>query len=448
MKELEILEKYQQQLIEDTQAVLRFDTVKSEKTDTAPFGQGNADCLAWALKLCEKYGFTTQNFDNYAGHADFGNGKEVFGILGHLDVMPANEDGWISPPFDANIIDGSIYARGALDDKSPMIACLYAVRCLAEAGYKFNKKVRLIFGCDEESGMQCMKYYFTKMPQPDFAISPDANFPVINREKGIMNVVLDCGELPSGIIFLEGGSRANAVMDKCTVVLQKDVDISAVVEKYSNDEEIEIVKGGEIKITVKGASAHGSTPELGKNASWKMFDVLSLIYPDNTTVNALNDRLTDYYGQKWGVNLEDTESGKLTVNVGVIKSEKNKLLIIVDCRHPVTFTNAQVKKVFEDNTAFADLFIGHASEPLFVPEESDLVQKLLKAYHNATGNPSYAIAIGGGTYSRCIKNCVAFGPEWPGEEAIIHQPNERIKISRLIEITKVYMEAIKLLCCE
>lgn len=449
MKELKVLDSLKQELIKDTVSVLRFNTVKGEAEENAPFGKGNAECLDFVLKLCEKYGFKTQNFDYYAGHADFGEGSETFGILGHLDVVPADEKSWLAPPFEARIIDGSIYARGALDDKSPMIACLYAVRCLHEAGYKFNKKVRLIFGCDEESGMQCMKHYFTKVAPPDFAISPDANFPVINREKGIMPVSLSFGRVDNLIYSIKGGSRVNVVLDNCVAIMSDKVDISKVTEKYAKDDEVKIeVLDDYIQISVKGKSAHGSQPESGKNASWKLFEILRQLFPKDKAIKNFCEKIPDYHGKKWGVNLEDGESGKLTCNVGVVRYDGSDLTVVVDCRHPVTYTNEQVKALFEEKTDFAKISVMRASQPLFVPEESELVQKLLKAYHTATGNPAYAMSIGGGTYSRCIKNCVAFGPEWPGEPEIIHQPNERISIDRLVEITKVYMEAIKLLCIE
>lgn len=444
MNELDILNGLKQELIEDTRKVLQVDTVKGVAEENAPFGKGNAECLDYVLNLCEKYGFKTENFDYYAGHADFGEGDKIFGVLGHLDVVPADEDGWLAPPFAADIIDGNIYARGALDDKSPMIAVLYAVRCLAKAGHKFKNKVRLIFGCDEESGMKCVKHYFTKVAPPDFAISPDANFPLINREKGIMQIVLNCGQLPKEIVSISGGSRPNVVMDKCTAVIDGKL-LEKAKEKFSADAAVEF--DGNTVIT-KGISAHASTPEMGKNAFWKMLEVLIYLFPDNEKIKIISDKLTDYNGKKWGMGLEDKESGKLTCNIGVVRYEDNILYVIVDCRHPITFNNATVYEAFVKNTDFAEISKISASEPLYVPEDSELVQKLLAAYTKATGKEGYTIAIGGGTYSRCMKNCVAFGPEWPGEVGVIHQPNERIAIDRLIDITKIYMEAIKSLCCE
>ena len=164
-----------------------FDTVKSAACEGAPFGKNNALCLQYVLDTARQMGFDTYNCDGYAGHVDFkGTGDGVLGVLGHLDVVPANaDDGWKHPPFDGVTDNGELYGRGTMDDKGPMISCLYALKALKDSGYKPAKTIRLIFGCDEESGMQCMEYYFKKMPFPDISFSPDGDFPVINIEKGM-----------------------------------------------------------------------------------------------------------------------------------------------------------------------------------------------------------------------------------------------------------------------
>lgn len=439
MKEHLILQSKKEELILRTQEILRFDTVRSEEKENMPFGEGNAACLAYALNLCKDMGAETYNADNYAGHADFGQGEEIFGILGHLDVVPAEEDNWISPPFAAKIINDRIYARGAIDDKAPMIACLFAVKSLLEAGYKFKRRVRLIFGCDEESGMQCVKYYFKKVAPPHMAISPDADFPVINREKGIMHFNVNFGSLDKRILSIEGGTRSNVVMDKCTAAVT-NCDISLC-------EGVEVLKEGDVyKLTARGVSSHGSTPQKGDNALWKMAKALYALTGDKK-MEFIAKTMSDYTGKKWGVNLQDEQSGNLTVNMGVV-SYKKDLLVTVDCRHPISFKNQQVIDNFVKHTPYPIEGLS-AKEPLFVPEDSPLVQSLLKAYNIATGEKGYALSIGGGTYSRSMQNCVAFGPEFPNEpDIVIHQANEHISIDLLMRITKVYMEAIKQLCCE
>ena len=147
------------ELVQSLQKVISFNTEKGAATKGAPFGKNIKDCLDYTLKLASSFGLSTYDDDGYAGHADFvGTTDEVLGILGHLDVVPSKAEEWKYPPYGAEIYNGKLYGRGTMDDKGPMIACLYAVKALKEAGFKPSKTVRLIFGCDEESGMQCVQH--------------------------------------------------------------------------------------------------------------------------------------------------------------------------------------------------------------------------------------------------------------------------------------------------
>ncbi len=441
MKEVENLLKLKQELIETVQKIITFDTVEVLNDGKTPFGKGNADCLDYVLDKCQSLGFTTYNCDYYAGHADYGEGKEIFGILGHVDVVPANEKTWIAPPFEGRIIDNVIYGRGILDDKGPMIACMYAVKALAMSGYKFKRKVRLIFGCNEETGMKCMEHYFQKVSAPTLAISPDADFPIINREKGIMAIEVNCGKLNENIIDINAGLRRNIVPDECSAIVKKG--------SYNFGNQIEVKDNGEtIVLHTNGKGAHGSTPSKGDNAAWKMFSGLLNVFPTDKALKYAVEKICDYTGKKWGVNLSDKESGELTLNVGVVRVVNGELILTLDIRHPVTYTCEQVEELFNKVSGEVKIDVTHKSQPLFVREDSYLVQSLLNAYHTSTGKPAYTVAIGGGTYSRCIDNCVGFGPEFPDEEGLIHQPNESMSIDRLMEITKIYMETIKEICCE
>ena len=204
--------------------ILQIDTVKSAASEGKPFGEGNALCLEKVLDKAKEMGFETFNCDNYAGHVDFGNGDEIFGILGHLDVVPA-EGKWTYPPFGGEIKDGVLYGRGVLDDKGPMIACLYALKQLKDEGFVPSKKIRLIFGCDEESGWGCMDYYSSKIKLPDVGFSPDGDFPVINVEKGVCHIDIDAGALPRGVKEISGGQRVNIVLDECRAVIEGGVSV-------------------------------------------------------------------------------------------------------------------------------------------------------------------------------------------------------------------------------
>ena len=166
--------------------ILKINTIYN--TDMLPFGSGNIKCLNYMLELGKKEGFKVSNLDNYCGYIEYGNSSDYVGVLCHLDIVDVNMDKWTSNPFDPVVIDNKIYARGALDDKGPLMASFYAIKELKDEGFYPNKKIRLIMGCNEESGSKCMEYYKQKEPSPIYSFSPDAEYPVIFGEKGILTI--------------------------------------------------------------------------------------------------------------------------------------------------------------------------------------------------------------------------------------------------------------------
>ena len=434
-----ILDSQFDQLVATLQKVISFNTEKGQPTKEAPFGENVAECLQYVLNLAESFGLTTYNCQNYAGHADLvGSGKEVVGILGHLDVVPAKAEEWQYPPYGAVIDNGKLYGRGTMDDKGPMIACLFAVKALKEAGFAPAKTVRLIFGCDEETDMGCVKHYFTKMPRPDVAFSPDGDFPVINREKGIYHFNVVCGKLPQGV-HLHAGERANVVASLCTATL-RGIEVDA-----SDYPKMSVVKKGDTTvITSVGKSAHGSTPQEGINATHSVLRLLADTFPQNAALQFAANKLCDTSGKAWGINLCDKESGNLTCNLGVLRTaDDGTLTATMDIRFPVTYNCNFMYDLLRKNTP-QDVQIEpwHVSEPLFVPSDSKLVTTLMSVYNSALKTNLEPIAIGGGTYSRCLPNCVAFGPLFPGEEQTIHMPNECVDLHNLKLMAEVYLDAI------
>lgn len=429
------------EMIDTLIKTLSMDTVRTAPVDGAPFGKGVADCLDFVLKTAEKMGFKTYNCDNYAGHVEFGEGDEIVGVLGHLDVVPVT-DGWTTPPFSPSIRDGRLYARGASDDKGPMIACLYALKALKDSGFKPSKRIRLIFGCDEETNMECVKYYKTKMPLPDVAFSPDGDFPVINIEKGIYAFDLDAGKLPEQIKYMHAGTRVNVVPDLCTVVVDGSVDESLIKK---SGVEYEKTDDGCYRLITHGVSCHGASPYLGKNATWQMFEGLSAVFPDNETLKFVAEKMCkDVYGEAWGFALHDRPSGKITHNVGVVDMKDGNLKIKLDVRFPVTFKSDFIREQLTSHS-IADLKIeeSHIKEPLYVDANEPLVVSLLKIYNDFTDSDALPLAIGGGTYSRVLPKCVAFGPAFPGEMTAIHEKDEWISLDNLDKMALMYARAME-----
>ena len=429
----------------------------------APFGPGIQEALEWTLALGEKYGFTVKNVEGYAGHIEMGTG-DLLGILGHLDVVPEG-DGWSVPPYSATIKDGKILGRGALDDKGPSLTTLFAMKAIKDANIPLNMRVRLILGTDEESGWADLDYYLKKEEVPQIGFAPDAEFPVIHAEKGILHLEFSRSQETSfpHLVRVQGGERANVVADVCEITV-KGIKLEIISNKLNDftfpkgvsakpgsletSQEIEQEIGQETKLTFRGIGAHGSLPQNGKNAILYALHFLRTL-PLNSEEQHLLDFIlthpgTGFYGEGFGIALSDESSGKLSLNLGILELTSDKVRFVIDIRYPVTFKRDDVFLPIEkiaQSEKFRLKVLTH-QEAHHVPKDSALVQALLKAYADVTGLEPFAFAIGGGTYAKALPQGVAFGPVFPGEPELIHCPDEYISIENLLQTTKVYAQAI------
>lgn len=438
----DILKGEMNALIGEIQKCVSFNTVQTDPEPGMPFGRETAECLDYVLKLGESMGFSSENFDNYAGHIDWGNGEEILGILGHLDVVPVNPAEWIVPPFSGTLKDGKIYGRGAIDDKGPVMSCLFAMKILRDGGYVPRRKVRLILGCNEESGMKCMEYYLPRVKLPDAGFTPDADFPCIHGERGIYGMDILLGKLPKKVLSLSAGSVVNVVPDKCEALLDLSVDISPL--KECGNIRCEKTEKGYL-LTSSGISCHGSIPQTGKNAVWDMIKALCLLFPDCETLAFISARLcSDYDGSAWGFPLEDEESGKMSFSLDVLRLMSDGLHGKIDFRFPVTFTHAQLEECVRKNSPdYVRILGGHKSPSLYVSADDPLVRTALDAYEEVMGERKEPLVIGGGTYAKALKNCISIGPEFEGDELTMHTCNEYISVARLEQMTKIYLRVIK-----
>ena len=183
------VEELREELLADLKRWIAIPSVLGEAAPDAPFGAETRRMLDLAMETAERYGFKTRVFDGYCGDVSLGEGAQTMGILAHLDVVPLG-DGWTHDPLGCEIEDGRVYGRGVIDDKGPALAALYAMRAVRDAGIPLQDGVRLILGCDEETGMQDMRHYASVNKMPDYGFSPDAEFPVINIEKGGLAILL------------------------------------------------------------------------------------------------------------------------------------------------------------------------------------------------------------------------------------------------------------------
>ncbi|MDN5331737.1 MAG: succinyl-diaminopimelate desuccinylase [Tepidanaerobacteraceae bacterium] len=452
------IELNEEPLIKSVCEIIKIRSVEDEPLEGKPFGEGVAHALDYALNLARSFGFRTRNLDNYVGWAEWGEGDEMVGILVHLDVVPEGS-GWTYPPYGGEIHDGKIYGRGASDNKGPAMTALYALKTLKDAGVKFNRRVRVIFGTNEESGMRCIKYYLEHDEEPTMAFSPDAEYPIINGEKGILTFSLTCDfddneKAKEGVtlISLRGGHRPNMVPDYAEAVLKGDAVY--IEERFREFKErtgydLELSKvDGTFAIKSHGVSAHGSIPHKGKNAVMQLIAFLSELDLVNERqgqfISFLNNKIgLDTTGKGLGVDFSDDISGMLTFNVGVIRMDGKSGEVVINIRYPIKYKGEDViSKIRENLIDIVRMEKISDNPPHYVPEDSAIVRSLKSAYEKVTGEKAYCFSIGGGTYARMFKNAVAFGPGFPGKPEVAHEKDEYIEIEDLLKNLRIYTNVL------
>ena len=391
-----------------------------------PFGKNVNDALVYMLNFCQDLGFRTKNCGNYLGFAEIGQGEELMGILCHLDVVPTGE-GWQHDPFGGEVVDGRIYGRGAMDDKGPAMAAVYAMKDILDSGRKLNKRVRIIFGCQEETGDWVdMEYYKEHEEIPSFGFTPDADFPAIYGEKGILMVRLSMEASKSGFVKISGGEAPNMVADWAKGTL---ADGTVLAEK--------------------GRAAHGSTPEEGENAISKLMEKAA----------DFDCPFAKFYMEKigWcldgsniGIGLCDEASGTLTFNAGRIGLTDDRLFLEADIRYPVTYSEEEVLDRMEKAVSSHGVKINviTSMDPVYMDKDGEVIKKLMSAYKEVTGDETQPQVMGGGTYARSMDNIVAFGPVFPGRDCTEHKKDEWIYVEDQEKAREIYKLAIEKLACE
>lgn len=443
-----ILEDLKAPMTETLQKWIRIPSVKGPAEEGAPFGKTVLDALNQAMEDCNALGFKTKNVDGYAGHADLGEGstEDALGILAHLDVVPVG-DGWTYDPFGATIDGEFIYGRGTSDDKGPAVAALYAMYAVKQAGIPLKRKVRLILGCDEESGWEDIDYYKKHETMPKMGFSPDADYPVINIEKGMLGLRLDAELSKDGlqIVRFNTGERTNVIPGSATALIKGDdktiAQVKGVSQKYGWKILAEKQEEG-IKLTTEGIPGHSAYPETARNAIGQMLIILRELGAEGP-IKTLADTIgITSHGEGIGAAIEDKLSGKLTCNMGIIRAEQGVLYATLDLRCPVLTDLQVLYTMICHNLPGIKVTKTSSKPPHFVPENSELVQSLLEAYHRVTGLEKKALAIGGGTYAKVLEQGVAFGASFPGEPDVAHQADEHVKLESLYASMKIFAYAI------
>lgn len=452
------VEKRREDLLADLFSLLAINSEREDHLADAahPFGPGPVKALHKFLEIAERDGYPTKNVDNYAGHFEYGDGDEVLGIFAHMDVVPAGS-GWDTDPYTPTIKDGKLYARGSSDDKGPTMACYYGLKIIKELGLPISKKVRFVVGTDEESGWADMDYYFehSGVKEPDFGFSPDAEFPIINGEKGNITAYLHFTGENSGAARLHcftGGLRENMVPESATALVSGALpDLADKLAAFAAEHKVSFElaeEDGLSKVTIIGKSAHGASPQSGVNGATylaRFLNQFDFSGPAKDYLTIAGEVLfEDHAGQALGVAHTDEKMGALSMNAGVFRFDETLAnnTIALNFRYPKGRSPEEIQAVLQ-KLAVADVTLseqGHT--PHYVPMEDPLVATLLDVYERQTGLRGHEQVIGGGTFGRLLKRGVAYGAMFPGYTDTMHQANEFIVVEDLMRAAAIYAEAI------
>lgn len=457
-----------EEMIKNLQNLIKIPSVyENSSNPKEPFGTNTVKALNYILDLGNKLGFKTKNIDNYCGYIEFGSGEELIGIIGHLDVVPEGEN-WTYPPFEGTIEDNKIYGRGAIDDKGPVIASLYAMKAVMDYcnsnSITLNKRVRLILGLNEENDWKCIEYYKKYEEAPSIGFSPDADFPCIYAEKGLISpfIKMDYSDYLNEDIALTNidcnNNALNVVPKYCSCTLSTKnkirindikIFIQKLISEYNFDIKTEIINDNELKIISHGIQAHAAHPDLGINAISRLIILLDKLFKNYNIVIPIFDLFTkyiglDFNGNKLNINIPD-ESGELTLNAAQFYIENNTLKIGFNLRVPINTKFELIEDKFssickEFNNVYCE-FTGK-KDPLYISKDSYLVKTLCKIYNKATNSNIEPIAIGGATYARAFDNIISFGANLPGQKDMCHQTDEFISIDNLILACDIYAKTI------
>ena len=448
----DLLEKSMPELIRDLQGCIRIPSVYQADDSGYPYGKPVHECLEFMLKCAADMGFRTHNMDNQVGWAEYGEGEEMVAVLGHLDVVPEG-DGWTVAPYGGEVKDGRIFGRGTMDDKGPTVAALYALKAIKDSDVKLNRRIRILFGLNEETGSADMKYYASHGGEvPVMGFTPDGEYPVINGEKGLINETYTCKFTQSGPLYLKsmvGGTAHNIVPHFARADFRCEAALADEIAAMTG-EGITVTRTEEgVLVEATGVSAHGGTPSEGINANGRLAQFMAKLPLEGqlaVAIRFLAEKIgMEYDGASLGIAMEDDLSGPLTNNFGVMNATENELVVKLNYRYPVTRTyedcGPRVIELFAE--AGFELTGAVRKNRLYMPAESELIQRLMEVYTDATGDyESQPKSIGGGTYAKMLPNVVAFGPIFPGDEVREHKPDEFMELSRLLDNANILAEAM------
>ena len=434
-----LTEKIKSDYLESLKTIVSYPSVLNEGENGTPFGQSIQNVLEKMLEITRSLGFKTYiDPKGYYGYAEIGQGEELLAVLCHLDVVPAGDlSDWETPPFEATIKDGWIHGRGVQDDKGPSLAALYAVKALMDAGVTFNKRIRFIYGTDEETLWRCMARYNELEETATLGFAPDSSFPLTYAEKGLLQIKLHGSG--SQELAIEAGEAFNVVPAKASYTgnLADSLEVELKKQAFEYERTADTV-------TVIGVPKHSKDAAEGVNAIVRLATGLNPLIQHSAIQFIAEAVREDATGSRLFGEISDEPSGTLSFNVSGLSLDQDKSEIRIDMRIPVL---ADKNKLVQELSQIAEKYQLCYEEfdylaPLYVPLDSELVSTLMAVYKEKTNDNSPAVSSGGATFARTMPNCVAFGALFPGALQTEHQANERTVIEDLYKAMDIYAETI------
>ena len=442
---IEITNQVKDDFLASLKTLISYPSVLNEGENGTPFGQAIQDVLEKTLEIAQEMGFQTYlDPEGYYGYAEIGQGEELLAVLCHLDVVPAGDlEDWQTPPFEATLKDGWLIGRGVQDDKGPSLAALYAVKSLLDQGVVFTKRIRFIFGTDEETLWRCMNRYNQIEEKADLGFAPDSSFPLTYAEKGLLQVKLHgpgWEDRP-----LQAGRALNVVPDKATYKGERLEELLPVIEQSGVNYTEETGA-----VTVLGLSKHSKDAAEGVNAIVGLAESLSLIQPHPALLFIADAVGEDASGVALFGEIKDEPSGALSFNIATLSIDEEQSEIGIDIRIPVLADKGALVERLTEVAASYQLQYEEFDylAPLYVPLDSPLVSTLMKVYQEETGDQTPAMSSGGATFARTMENCVAYGALFPDALQTEHQANERAKLDDLYRAMEIYAETIRRLAAK
>jgi succinyl-diaminopimelate desuccinylase len=360
-----------------------------------------------------------------AGFAEIGEGNETVGVLVHVDVVDIGDpEGWPHDPFDlAQTDDGFLHGRGMVDDKGPVAMSLYALKSIMELKIPLKRRLRLIVGTCEEGIWTDMANYFAEFGMPDFGFSPDGDFPIFNIEKGYCDI---------HILFREKG-RLGEIEEARAGESPNSIPSKAYFKQKGKEQQV-----------FTGVAVHSSEPQNGDNAILKLAKAaadegylfgkfIQTMFPDEHASGLALDDGSDTYD---GIYV-----GRTIASPTVLRKKDDGIFLNVNIRSRCGVDKQRLDDAFARHAAEYDYTYSfyEFTSPMMVDPRLPFMQEMMAVYRSY-GYPGEFLVAGGASYAATMKNCVCFGPIFPGELSCAHMEDERLLLESMMKATGIYAE--------